>query len=182
VPEATPDDHLIALNSLTKLFTVTQVWIPERVIPHWVPAVTQTVSRYYGSNGATTVYSGSIASGNQNSSTIFYFMWLDLEAPPGTNTVYWIKILGIETHTETIAGHYIYEVIPAHYETSTTIHKGWDASARSIDFIASDGTAQFSVNKDAIGVVVGLNNTGNSYGSGYTEIGFGIYPGRLLII
>jgi hypothetical protein len=50
---------------------------------------------------------------------------------------------------------------------------GWNASARSIDSLTGNGTYQFSVSPDAVGVVTGLNDVNN--GSAYVEIDYAIY-------
>lgn len=55
----------------------------------------------------------------------------------------------------------------------TRVSIGWDGSAISVDSLAADGQYEFSVDRNAVGVVTGLND--NNIGSGYIEIPFGIY-------
>jgi hypothetical protein len=169
------DDSLVTDNRLIKDFIETQVYIPAQTITHWIPEVSQNITRYFGYHEGNKVYSTPIVAGNQNSPGILYFTWMDFDAPEGTNTIHWILINGIESSVVVTPGHYWFEVIPGHYSKTVRFNNGWNASARSIFSISRDGIAKFTVHTDVAGVVVGLNNANTSYGSDYLEISHGIY-------
>lgn len=61
------------------------------------------------------------------------------------------------------------------YELVYDPNLGWNSSARTIDSITGDGTANFSPRIDITGAVIGLNEVFDSLTSNYQEISFGIY-------
>lgn len=60
---------------------------------------------------------------------------------------------------------------PPHNVTRFNI--GWDGAAISVDSLAADGQFKFSVDRNSVGVVCGLND--DNIGAGYIEIPFGLY-------
>ncbi|MDD5084219.1 MAG: hypothetical protein PHT88_04830 [Candidatus Moranbacteria bacterium] len=180
-------------NSLEKTFLTEYTLIPGYTIRRWHPAETVTTTRYVTTTSADPtprlIPEGADFSYSLGDTVLTGYWKPNVNPLLPDEFVYYRSdhatlVYGLRTVTEaitethTIPGYYTYDIQPDTYALSYNPNLGWNASGRSLDVINGDGTASFSVPVSSVGVVVGLNEPGDSSGSDYFEITYGVYCTR----
>jgi hypothetical protein len=167
-------------NTLTKQFITEYTLIPGYTIRRWHPAVTTTSTQYIGVSTLTTStmlvppWANGIGLGGN-----VFIISVKRDANGTTYTVgEYVTVTQAITTTTTTPGYYSYDVQPDTYTLSYNPNLSWNASARSLAVIDADGEATFSIPLSSVGVVMGFNEPGDSLGSGYVDINYGLYCTR----